>query len=230
MSSEAPPLARFCILISGEGRNLQWLIDACADGRVPARIVRVISNRADAAGLRRAAAAGIETRVLPHGDFASREAFDEALGALIDEAGADHVLLAGFMRVLGAALIARHAGRMLNIHPSLLPRYRGLHTHQRVLEAGDRVHGASVHFVTAELDGGPVAVQAQCTVHPEDDAPALANRVQHEIERRIYPQAAAWLARGDLALIGTQVCFRGRPLQQPLSPADFDPSFTEASP
>lgn len=227
MSGGESRRARFCVLVSGEGRNLQWLIQACADGRVPADIVRVISNRAAVPSLRRAAEAGIEYRVLPHADFATRDAFDAALAELIDEVSPDFILLAGFMRVLGTAFIERYSGRVVNIHPSLLPRYPGLHTHRRALEAGDRLHGASIHFVTPELDGGPLAVQGELTVRPQDDASTLAERVLHEVERRIYPQAAAWLARGELVLVDGRIHFRGRPLLRPLSFADFDPAFME---
>jgi phosphoribosylglycinamide formyltransferase-1 len=221
---------RFCVLISGEGRNLQALIDACTDGRIDADIVAVVSNRASAPGLVRAAAAGIDTFVVPHTDFATREAFDAALADTLAGIAPDYVLLAGFMRILGADLINRYAGRMLNVHPSLLPKYRGLHTHRRALAAGDTEHGASVHFVTPELDGGPVAVQGQFTIRAEDDESTLADRVMHEIERRIYPQTAAWLAAGDLALEGSAIRFRGRLRSSPLGFDDFDESFLEQSP
>lgn len=208
--------ARIAVLISGEGRNLQALIDACADRRIAGRIVVVISNRADAGGLARAQRAGIPTEVVAHRDYASRERYDATLLARLQAHAPDLVVLAGFMRILTPPLIAAFAGRMLNIHPSLLPRHPGLRTHQAVLASGDRVHGATVHFVSDEVDGGPAIIQGQLTVRADDNADALGRRVQDEIELKIYPQAVAWWARGALALSGSEVLLHGQPLAGPL--------------
>lgn len=185
------------VLISGSGSNLQALINAQAEA--PYRIVAVISNVADAFGLERARRAGIPAEVLSHRAFADRAAYDRALSELIDRYAPGLVVLAGFMRILTPGFVARYAGRMMNIHPSLLPKYRGLHTHQRVLEAGDQEHGASVHFVTDELDGGPLIIQARVPVLPSDDAESLAARVLTR-EHRIYPLAVRWFAEGRLML------------------------------
>ncbi|NWC00777.1 phosphoribosylglycinamide formyltransferase [Pseudomonas gingeri] len=187
------------VLLSGTGSNLQALIDNVRAGENPARIAAVISNRADAYGLQRARDAGIETRALDHKAFDGREAFDAALIELIDAFNPQLVVLAGFMRILSADFVRHYQGRLLNIHPSLLPKYKGLHTHQRALEAGDREHGCSVHFVTEELDGGPLVVQAVVTVESDDTAHSLAQRV-HTQEHRIYPLAVRWFAEGRLVL------------------------------
>lgn len=197
-----PQTCNVVVLLSGTGSNLQALIDSIAQDRaVPAaaRIAAVISNRSDALGLQRARDAGIATRVLAHGGFEDREAFDQALMALIDAFNADLVVLAGFMRILSPAFVRHYQGRLLNIHPSLLPKYKGLHTHQRALEAGDREHGCSVHFVTEELDGGPLVVQAVVPVVASDTAQTLAQRV-HAQEHQIYPLAVRWFAEGRLCL------------------------------
>lgn len=187
------------VLISGSGSNLQALIDSIAHEGTPARIAAVISNRADAYGLVRAQQAGIETRVLDHKQFDGREAFDTALVDTIDSFTPDLVLLAGFMRILTGDFVRHYQGRLLNIHPSLLPRHKGLHTHQRALEAGDHEHGCSVHFVTEELDGGPLVVQAVIPVESDDTPDSLAQRV-HIQEHRIYPLALRWFAEGRLKL------------------------------
>jgi phosphoribosylglycinamide formyltransferase-1 len=213
------------VLISGEGRNLQALIDAQARGLIEGRIGLVVSNRAEAPGLARAATAGIPTRVLAHGSYASREAFDAALADAIEAVQPQAVALAGFMRILTPAFIERFRGRLLNIHPSLLPRYPGLHTHRRVLEAGDREHGATVHFVTEELDGGPRIVQGSLSVSPDDTVTSLADRVIQQIERRIYPQAIQWLLRGDVQLTDAAACWRGAPLSEPLGLDDLESPF-----
>lgn len=180
--------ARLVALISGRGSNMLAIADACAEGRLPATLVRVISNEPDAPGLAAARARGIDTCVVAHRDFAERERFDAALGDAIAEARPDWVVLAGFMRVLGAPLVERFAGRMLNIHPSLLPRHPGLDTHARALAAGDTEHGASVHHVVAELDAGPVIAQVRVAVLPDDDAESLAQRVL-EREHALYVEA-----------------------------------------
>ncbi|BAN50185.1 phosphoribosylglycinamide formyltransferase [Metapseudomonas resinovorans] len=187
------------VLISGSGSNLQALIDSTTGGDHPARIRAVISNRADAYGLERAKIAGIETRVLDHKAFADREAFDAALVQAIDAYAPQLVVLAGFMRILTPGFVRHYQGRLLNIHPSLLPKYKGLHTHQRALEAGDAEHGCSVHFVTEELDGGPLVVQALIPVESNDTPESLAQRV-HVQEHRIYPLAMRWFAEGRLRL------------------------------
>lgn len=199
------------VLISGSGSNLQALIDSIAQDGNPARIGAVISNRADAYGLQRAQAAGIATRVLDHKQFDGREAFDAALVECIDAFAPQLVILAGFMRILTPAFVSHYSGRLLNIHPSLLPKYKGLHTHQRALEAGEREHGCSVHFVTEELDGGPLVVQAIVPVQSDDTPDSLAQRV-HAEEHRIYPLAMRWFAEGRLRLGGTGAELDGQAL------------------
>ncbi|MBF0674034.1 phosphoribosylglycinamide formyltransferase [Pseudomonas sp.] len=199
------------VLISGSGSNLQALIDSLAAGDTPARISAVISNRADAYGLTRAAQAGIPTAVLDHKGFADREAFDAALIQAIDAYAPNLVILAGFMRILTPGFVRHYQGRLLNIHPSLLPKYKGLDTHARVLEAGDAEHGCSVHFVTEELDGGALVVQAVTAVTPGDTAQSLAMRV-HQLEHRIYPLAMRWFAEGRLQLDGDSAMLDGVPL------------------
>jgi phosphoribosylglycinamide formyltransferase-1 len=186
------------VLISGSGSNLQALIDSQADGN-PACIRAVIANRADAFGLIRAQGAGIPTAVLDHKAFGSREAFDAALMEMIDGYAPDLVILAGFMRILTPGFVRHYQGRLLNIHPSLLPKYKGLDTHRRALEAGDREHGCSVHFVTEELDGGPVAIQAALSVAAGENVDELTQRV-HTAEHQIYPLAMRWFAEGRLRL------------------------------
>jgi phosphoribosylglycinamide formyltransferase-1 len=199
------------VLISGSGSNLQALIDSIAHEGNPARIAAVISNRADAFGLERAKQAGIATRVLDHKQFDGREAFDAALIEAIDGFDPQLVVLAGFMRILTPGFVNHYTGRLLNIHPSLLPKYKGLHTHQRALEAGDREHGCSVHFVTEELDGGPLVVQAVVPVESGDTPEALAQRV-HAQEHRIYPLAMRWFAEGRLQLGETGAQLDGKDL------------------
>ena len=187
------------VLLSGTGSNLQALIDSTRTGDSPVRIAAVISNRSDAYGLQRARDAGIDTRSLDHKAFDGREAFDTALVELIDAFNPQLVVLAGFMRILSADFVRHYEGRLLNIHPSLLPKYKGMHTHQRALDAGDSEHGCSVHFVTEELDGGPLVVQAVVPVESDDSAQTLAQRV-HTQEHRIYPLAVRWFAEGRLIL------------------------------
>lgn len=187
------------VLLSGTGGNLQAMIDSFKDGSTPVRIRAVISNRNDAFGLQRARDAGIEACVLDHKAYEGREAFDAALIELIDTFNPQLVVLAGFMRILSADFVRHYHGRLLNIHPSLLPLYKGLHTHQRALDAGDAEHGCSVHFVTEELDGGPLVVQAVISVQLQDSPATLAQRV-HTQEHRIYPLAIRWFAEGRLSL------------------------------
>ncbi len=199
MRSVVPASPRIAILISGRGSNLQAFIDAIASGTLDARISLVLSNRPGVAGLERAREAGLETAVVNHRDFASREDFDAALVERIQQAGADLVILAGFMRILTSVFITAFSGQLLNIHPSLLPKYPGLDTHQRALDAGDDVAGVTVHFVTEELDGGPPVIQARVPVLAGDTADSLAGRVIVE-EHRIYPLAARWFIQGRLQL------------------------------
>ena len=186
----AAPL-KVAVLISGRGSNLQALIDAFASPESPVKIVLVLSNRPDALGLERAAKAGLKTEIIDHKAHASREAFDERLAAEIDRLGPDMVLLAGFMRILTPAFIERFPRRILNIHPSLLPSFPGLHTHRRALEAGVKLHGCTVHVVTPELDNGPIVAQAAVPVMGDDTEQSLAERVL-AAEHRVYPQVVRW--------------------------------------
>ena len=203
------------VLISGSGSNLQSIIDHRLDGDPPIDIRAVISNRADAYGLERAAKAGIPTVTLSHRDFARREAFDRALMETIDACRPELVILAGFMRILTEDFVRHYEGRMLNIHPSLLPRYPGLHTHERAIDNGDSEAGATVHFVTAEVDGGPVVIQARVPVLPADTPDTLAARVLRQ-EHVIYPQAVRWFADGRLTIKDGKVLLDGEksPLQE----------------
>ncbi|MFH7587949.1 MULTISPECIES: phosphoribosylglycinamide formyltransferase [Oceanimonas] len=202
---------RIVVLISGNGSNLQSLLDQAANRRLNGSVVAVISNKADAYGLERARAAGVATAVLPGKDYAERERFDADLMALIDSHQPDLLVLAGFMRILTPGFVRHYAGRMLNIHPSLLPKYQGLNTHQRAIDAGDAEHGCSVHFVTEELDGGPVVLQARVPVFAEDDAAAVAERVQVQ-EHAIYPLAVRWFCDGRLAMKDGRAWLDGTPL------------------
>ncbi|MGE5470647.1 MAG: phosphoribosylglycinamide formyltransferase [Bacteroidota bacterium] len=187
------------ILISGRGSNMEALIAARDAGRLPVNIAAVISNRADAKGLETAARAGIATQTVDHKAFAGREAFDAALAECIDAYAPDLVVLAGFMRILSEGFVRHYEGRLINIHPSLLPSFPGLHTHQRALEEGVRIHGCTVHFVTPALDHGPVIIQAAVPVLDGDDEAALAGRVLGQ-EHKVYPQAVRWFAEGRLRL------------------------------
>ncbi|MBN1237706.1 MAG: phosphoribosylglycinamide formyltransferase [Gammaproteobacteria bacterium] len=206
------------MLISGTGTNLKALIDSAASGELPARIAAVFSDRGDAPGLRRAREAGIEAHHVEPQSFADRDAYESALADAI-EAAADGppaaVVLAGFMRILRGEVLRRFAGRLLNIHPSLLPKYRGLDTHARALAAGEEGHGATVHFVTEELDAGPRIIQFRVAVRPDDTAQTLAARVLRG-EHRILPQAVGWLATGRLRLEGGEVMLDGRRLDAPV--------------
>lgn len=213
------------MLISGAGRNLKAIIRACEDGRIAGRIVGVLSDRADAPGLQFARRAGIESRVVLASGFSDRSQFDAALLETLDAWAPDMVVLAGFMRILGADFVQRYRGRLLNIHPSLLPHYPGLRTHQRVLENGDAEHGATVHFVTEELDGGPAIIQGRLMVDPQDTEQTLAERVMQQIELRIYPQAVAWMANGALRLGENGPELNGRTLKSPRGLADLQEGF-----
>ena len=192
-------MKRIVILISGRGSNMRSIVEACADERWAARVVAVVSNRPDAGGLAYAAARGIATEVVDHRAHASRDAFDAALAVCIDAHAPDLVVLAGFMRILGAPFVRRYESRMLNIHPSLLPAFPGLHTHRRALEAGCKLAGATVHFVTPELDHGPIVIQAVVPVLPQDDEDSLAQRVLAQ-EHVIYPRAVRWWVQGALRI------------------------------
>ncbi len=197
------------ILISGRGSNMRSLVQACSQQRWNARICAVISNRADAAGLAFALAQGIPTQVIAHRDFSSREAFDAALADCIDSHAPDIVALAGFMRILTDGFVQRFGGRLVNIHPSLLPAFPGLHTHRRAIEAGCKAAGATVHFVTAALDHGPIIAQAVVPVLPGDDADTLAARVL-EREHVLYPRAIGWLVNDLLRIdAGVVTVFNG---------------------
>ncbi|MBK6597398.1 MAG: phosphoribosylglycinamide formyltransferase [Proteobacteria bacterium] len=202
------------IVISGRGSNMAAIVRAAQCGALPARIAVVIADRA-AAGLELAQALGITTETIPAREFADRTAFDAALAAALDQHGADFIALAGFMRILGAVFVGRYRGRLINIHPSLLPQHKGLHTHAQVLAAGDASHGASVHFVTPDLDGGPVIAQASLQVQPADTASSLSARVQ-QLEHMLYPKVCGWVASGRVQLDGDRVLFDGLPLDQPL--------------
>jgi phosphoribosylglycinamide formyltransferase-1 len=209
------PATRVAVLISGEGSNLQALIDAARAEQLGARIVTVVSNRGAARGLERARAAGIEALHLS-ARAQERADYDAALADLLAPREPQLIVLAGFMRILGPAFVKLYAGRMLNLHPSLLPKYPGLDTHRRVLEAGDRWHGATVHFVTTKLDGGPPIIQYRLSVRPDDTADSLAQRV-HAGEHIILPRAVSWFAAGRLRLTGASVMLDGRALDAPVS-------------
>lgn len=203
------------ILISGRGTNMRVIAERAAAGSLPVDVRVVVSDQPAAEGLRTAAAMNLATRALAPRDFADRASYDAALVRLLAEYEPKLVVLAGFMRLLTPHFIGAFAGRILNVHPSLLPNYRGLHTHRRVLEAGERLHGVSVHFVTEELDGGPVILQAEVPVMPGDSETTLSARVQRA-EHRIYPQVIEWFAHERLLLKDGQACLDGRPLETPL--------------
>jgi len=214
-------MQRIVVLISGRGSNMEAIVQRCADEGWPAQVVAVLANRPDAAGLRFAAARGIASAVVDHKACASREAFDAALANAIDGHAPDLVVLAGFMRILGAAFVTRYAGRMLNIHPSLLPAYPGLHTHRRALADGVRIHGCTVHFVTADLDYGPIVVQGAVPVQPDDDEDRLAARVL-AVEHRVLPAAVRAFCEGRLAIAAGRVRVAG---ETPADDALLVPSF-----
>jgi phosphoribosylglycinamide formyltransferase 1 len=215
MSAAPRAPLRIAILISGRGSNMLAIAHAAQRRDFPASIVAVLSDRADAAGLQRATELGLEARALTPAPNHSRAEYDAALAAALREYSPDLVVLAGFMRILGPVFVREFDGRMLNIHPALLPKHRGLHTHRRVLEARESEHGCSVHFVTEELDGGPVVLQARVPVLPGDTIEALSARVQAQ-EHRIYPMTIAWLATGRLEWRDGAPWLDGRPLQSPV--------------
>jgi phosphoribosylglycinamide formyltransferase-1 len=197
-------MKKLVILISGRGSNMEAIVRACADEGWAAQVAAVIANRPDATGLAFAASHGIATAVVDHRQFPDRDSFDAALAQKIDSFGPDLVVLAGFMRVLTAGFVDHYAGRMLNVHPSLLPSFPGLKTHQQALDAGVRLHGASVHFVTSQLDHGPIVAQAAVPVEAGDTPAMLAERVL-ATEHIIYPRAVRWFVEGRLALDGLRV-------------------------
>lgn len=199
------------VLISGGGTNLQAIIDGKQNKQLAVNINAVISNRPDVKGLERAKQANIATEVIDHKGYAERTDFDQALMQAIDNYQPDLVVLAGFMRILTPEFVNHYLGRLINIHPSLLPKYPGLHTHQRALDAGDNIHGVTVHFVTPELDGGPAIIQAQVPVHSDDNADQLAARVLQQ-EHIIYPQAIQWFAEGRLQLRNNETFLDNEPL------------------
>jgi len=213
----ALPLA---ILISGQGTNMAAIAEACASGRLGAEVVVVIADRAQAPGIERARALGLPTRIVPFAGATDRAAFEAELGTVIDASGAALVVLAGFMRILSAPFVENFAGRLLNVHPSLLPALRGLDTHRRALAAGATHHGASIHYVTAELDGGPVILQARIAVRPGESESELAGRV-HRCEHRIYPRVIDWIGSGRLRWNEGSPLLDGAPLRAPIV-EDFD--------
>ncbi len=203
------------ILISGSGTNLQAFIDQAASGDIDLDLCLVFSNRPDAHGLVRAAHADIDTACIAHADFADRESFDRAVAARLDPYQPELLILAGFMRILSPWFVQHYEGRILNIHPALLPAYPGLDTHQRVLDAGEEFHGSTVHFVTDELDGGPRILQGRLRVDPKETADELCARVQ-KIEHRIYPEAANWFGQGRLAFRDGAAWLDGQLLEEPV--------------
>lgn len=202
------------ILISGRGSNMIALLDAIAQWPVPVRVAGVLSNRPDATGLEVAAKRGIPTRVIDHQAFSGREAFDEAMMAVIDELSPDLVVLAGFMRILTDGFVRHFEGRLINIHPSLLPSFPGLHTHRQALEAGVRVHGCTVHFVTPDLDHGPIIVQAAMPVLPNDTEQSLAERLL-SYEHKIYPLAVRWFVEERLTIENGRVIVKCNEMREP---------------
>jgi len=189
--------SRLVVLASGNGSNFQAIIDACESGRLNAEIVLLVVNRPGAYALERAAEHGIPSRLIDHKAYADREAFDAAMAEAIDEVQPDWIVMAGFMRILTDGFVDRFQGRLINIHPSLLPKYPGMNTHARALEAGDRAHGATVHFVTPTVDAGPPIVQGRLEIFDNDDVDSLKQRI-HGVEHRIYPLAIDWLVQGKI--------------------------------
>lgn len=210
----APPLS-IVVLISGSGSNLQAIIDNLQVRNINARIKAVISNRPGVLGLERAANAGIETRTIDHTEFESRLSFDQAMIDTIDSYQPELIILAGFMRILSDEFVEHYAGRLINIHPSLLPNFKGLNTHQRAIDASHDKHGASVHFVSNELDGGPVIAQAEVAVSANDDAQSLRLKVLEQ-EHILYPLVTKWFAERRITLNNNQVYFDQRPLEKPV--------------
>ncbi len=210
-----PSPCKTAVLISGSGTNLQAFIDAVEDGEIDLELAVVFSNNPEAFGLERAAQADIPTACIQHSDFPDRESFDHAVITELDRYQPDLLILAGFMRILSPAFVSHYAGKILNIHPALLPLYPGLNTHQRVLDAGDEWHGSTVHFVTEELDGGPRILQGRLAVAAGESADELAARVQ-AVEHRIYPEAASWVGSGQVAFKDGQSWVDGKLAEEPI--------------
>lgn len=211
MASDTRTPFPIVVLISGSGTNLQAIIDAIEAGSLPARIALVLSNRADAGGLERARRHGIPTQVISHKDFDDRQQFDQAMQAIIESHNPRLVVLAGFMRILTDGFVAHFSGRLINIHPSLLPKFKGLDTHARAIAAGEREHGCSVHFVTAELDAGAIIGQARVPVSADDSPASLAAKVQKQ-EHKLYPACVGLFCNGSLELRGNSALLDGQPL------------------
>ena len=213
MQHSSQTLKSIVVLVSGNGSNLQAIIDACAQQKIPARVTAVICNKADAYGLERAKNAAIPGIFIDHKAFASRELYDQHMLEVIEQYQPDLIVLAGFMRILTQAFVEHFQGRMLNIHPSLLPKFKGLHTHQRAIDAGEQEHGASVHFVTAELDDGPVILQSKVPIFAEQDAQELAQRVQEQ-ERQMYPLVVKWFCQDRLTMRNNKAWLDGKQLDE----------------
>jgi phosphoribosylglycinamide formyltransferase 1 len=207
------------VLISGRGSNMRALIEQSRGADAPYSVCKVLSDQPEAAGLETARVLGVPAQALPAGKQSDRAAYDRGLAAAIRECSPSLIVLAGFMRILSAPFVTEFAGRILNIHPSLLPKYAGLHTHRRALEARESEHGATVHFVTEQLDGGPPIIQARVAVAADDDERSLAARVQAQ-EHRIYPLAVRWFCEGRLRYDAGQAWLDGQPLRQPVQYAD----------
>ena len=201
--NSAPPLP-IVVLLSGNGSNLQAIIDQIAEGTLNARICAVISNKADAYGIQRARAANIPTKIIEHSNYDDRESFDAELTRSIEKYQPELIVLAGFMRILTDDFVKHFYGRMINIHPSLLPKYRGLHTHKRALKAGDKEHGLSIHYVSVKLDGGPIILQQSVPVLEGDTEDSLAQRVLLQ-EHQAYPKVIQWFAQKRLQIVNNQV-------------------------
>jgi phosphoribosylglycinamide formyltransferase-1 len=215
------PRCSIVILISGRGSNMRALIEHSRRTDSPFLVAAVLSDRSDAAGLRTAAALGVPARAIDAGGSADRAAYDDLLAEAVAEVKPTLLVLAGFMRILSPAFVQRYEGRILNIHPSLLPQYPGLHTHRRILAAGEKEHGATVHYVTAELDGGPPIMQARLEVDPRDDEAKLAARVQ-ALEHRMYSLAVRWHCEGRFRYVGGAAWFDSAPLAAPLQLSELD--------
>ena len=211
---------KIAVLVSGTGSNLQALIDAQLSGQLSGQIVGVLSNKADAYALQRATQQQIATTVISHKNYSNRAGFDEAMHQQLLAWQVDVVILAGFMRILTADFVSKWQGKMLNIHPSLLPYYKGINTHQRVLNTGDRLHGCTVHFVSTELDAGQSIAQFAIEVAPHDNAETLAKRV-HKLEHVLYPQVLQWFCNGQLTWQHGQAYFNQKPLEQPIQFAQW---------
>ncbi len=211
---------KIAVLVSGTGSNLQALIDAQLNGQLSGQIVGVLSNKADAYALQRATQQQIATTVISHKNYSNRAGFDEAMHQQLLAWQVDVVILAGFMRILTADFVSKWQGKMLNIHPSLLPYYKGINTHQRVLNTGDRLHGCTVHFVSTELDAGQSIAQFAIAVAPHDNAETLAKRV-HKLEHVLYPQVLQWFCNGQLTWQHGQAYFNQKPLEQPIQFAQW---------